>query len=164
MVQIQSPRPLIKEGVSPPLCVLLRKTKYPPQSMRFARSESDAQRFISLRDLKQRPCKRVSGGKSGSLPFQGRVREGFPLENLTYELAKESSEHLNEVKMRALRGNCQKFPSRSEILSDGRSVQIQSPRPLIKEGVSPPLCVLLCKTEYPPQSMRFARSKSDAHR
>ena len=120
-----------RRGISSPLLgTSLRFVEYPPQSMRFARSESDAQRFISLRDLKQRPCKRVSGGK-----------ESFPLSNYSYEVAKESSEHLNEVKMRALRGNCQKFPLKERNLERREVVQIQSPRPKFpkKGDFIPPL-------------------------
>jgi len=67
--------------------------------MCFARNESDAQHFISLKDLKQRQCKGVSGGK-----------ESVPLSNYSHEVAKESSELLNEVRKRALRGNRQRFP------------------------------------------------------
>ena len=98
--------------------------------MLFARSKSDAQSVNNLdtKDLKQRPKKRVSGGK-----------KSVPLNKVAYEVAKESSERLNEVKMRALRGNCQKFPLKERNLERREVVQIQSSRPLINEGVSPPL-------------------------
>ena len=100
------------------------------------------------------PKKRVSGGK-----------KSVPLSNLTYEVAKESSEHLNEVKMRALRGNCQKFPLKERNLERRVVVQIQSSRPdLPKKGFHPLLGVPLCSTDYPRKGMRFARSESDAQR
>ena len=52
-----------RRGISSPLLgTSLRFVEYPPQSMRFARSESDAQRFIFLRDLNPRLKKGVSGG------------------------------------------------------------------------------------------------------
>jgi len=52
-----------RRGISSPLLgTSLRFVEYPPQSMRFARSESDAQRFISLRDLNPRLKMGVSGG------------------------------------------------------------------------------------------------------
>ena len=97
----------------------------------------------------KRPCKRVSGGKSGSLPFQGRVREGFPLENLTYEVAKESSEHLNEVKMRALRGNCQKFPLKERNLERRRWFKSSRPDHWSKKGFHPLFAFCFAKLNTP---------------
>ena len=122
--------------------------------MLFARSKSDAQSVNNLdtKDLKQRPKKRVSGGK-----------KSVPLNKVAYEVAKESSERLNEVKMRALRGNCQKFPLKERNLERRVVVQIQSSRPdLPKKGFHPLLGVPLRSTDYPHIGMLFARSKSDA--
>jgi hypothetical protein len=106
---------------------------------------------LKRKKLNTRPCKRVSGGK-----------ESFPLSNLTYEVAKESSERLNEVKMRALRGNCQKFPLKERNLERRSVVRPPSAPPILKEGVSPPLCVPLRSIDYPRRGMCFARSQSDA--
>ena len=56
-------------------------------------------KFFLLRGWNPRHTKGVSGGK-----------ESVPLSNYSHEVAKRRSELLNEVKMRVLRGNCQKFP------------------------------------------------------
>jgi hypothetical protein len=68
---------------------------------------------------------------------KGRVREGFPLENAAHEVAKESSEHLSEVKMRALRGNCQKFPLKERSYERRSVVESRFPLHFPKKGFHP---------------------------
>ena len=61
--------------------------------MLFARSESDAQSVIYLKAQETASLKRGVQGERTVLSLdKGRVREGFPLNNVTYEVAKESIE------------------------------------------------------------------------
>ncbi len=88
------PKQSQRRGISSPLLgTSLRFVEYPPIGMLFARSESDAQSVIYLKAQETASLKRGVQGERTVLSLdKGRVREGFPLNNVTYEVAKESIE------------------------------------------------------------------------